>query len=104
VSLIQWSWPESLLCPLTDMELCMHRYKFRSFWDCVTQTKQTEGMRGFWRGMRYHASIILFFIFCGLVLHFSVDDACLRFFFFFLSLGQSQLILMGLVFLGHLFR
>lgn len=26
------------------------RYKFRSFWDCVTQTKKMEGIGGFWRG------------------------------------------------------
>jgi len=44
---------------LTCAMFVCDRYKFRSFWDCVTQTKKTEGMRGFWRGMRHHASIIL---------------------------------------------
>ncbi|KAA8895480.1 mitochondrial carrier domain-containing protein [Sphaerosporella brunnea] len=36
--------------PLDSVKTRMQAYKFRSFWDCVTQTKQTEGMRGFWRG------------------------------------------------------
>ncbi|KAI5813393.1 mitochondrial carrier domain-containing protein [Pyronema omphalodes] len=36
--------------PLDSVKTRMQAYKFRSFWDCVTQTKQNEGMRGFWRG------------------------------------------------------
>lgn len=34
-------------------QLTSSRYKFRSFWDCVSQTHKTEGTRGFWRGRRY---------------------------------------------------
>lgn len=36
--------------PLDSVKTRMQAYKFRGFWDCVAQTKQTEGMRGFWRG------------------------------------------------------
>ncbi|KAL7274418.1 hypothetical protein RUND412_002693, partial [Rhizina undulata] len=36
--------------PLDSVKTRMQAYKFRSFWDCVTQTHRTEGTRGFWRG------------------------------------------------------
>ncbi|KAG0136570.1 mitochondrial carrier domain-containing protein [Tuber indicum] len=36
--------------PLDSIKTRMQAYKFRSFWDCVTQTQKTEGTRGFWRG------------------------------------------------------
>ncbi|KAI5840657.1 mitochondrial carrier domain-containing protein [Morchella snyderi] len=36
--------------PLDSVKTRMQAYKFRSFWDCVTQTHKTEGTRGFWRG------------------------------------------------------
>ncbi|PWW78733.1 mitochondrial carrier [Tuber magnatum] len=36
--------------PLDSIKTRMQAYKFRSFWDCVTQTHKTEGTKGFWRG------------------------------------------------------
>ncbi|TGZ77445.1 mitochondrial carrier [Ascodesmis nigricans] len=36
--------------PLDSVKTRMQAYKFRSFWDCVTQTKRNEGISGFWRG------------------------------------------------------
>ncbi|KAF8470179.1 mitochondrial carrier domain-containing protein [Kalaharituber pfeilii] len=36
--------------PLDSVKTRMQAYKFRSFLDCVHQTYQTEGMKGFWRG------------------------------------------------------
>ncbi|KAI5778220.1 mitochondrial carrier domain-containing protein [Geopyxis carbonaria] len=36
--------------PLDSVKTRLQVYKFRSFWDCVTQTRQTEGIRAFWRG------------------------------------------------------